>query len=82
MGFTIDKREKILEKSNGVCHYCGVDLRANHIVANGERKKKLMTVDHVIPKSKGGSNRLYNLVASCYKCNHDKEDKINYSPKA
>ena len=74
MGFDVEKREKVLEKSNGLCSCCKKDLRANHFVAKGERIKKLMTVDHIIPKSKGGSNKLDNLTASCYKCNQDKAD--------
>lgn len=79
MGFNIDKREKILEKSKGKCYYCGKKLRANHFVHKGEPKKALMTVDHIFPKSKGGSNNIKNLIASCYKCNQDKADKLPIS---
>lgn len=81
MGFNPDKREKVLEQSNGVCSYCGKELRANHFVAKGERMKKLMTVDHIKPKSKGGSNKLYNLTASCNKCNQDKADNCSPSTR-
>lgn len=81
MGFNPDKRDKVLEKSNGVCAYCKKDLRANHFVPNGERKKKFMTVDHIIPKSKGGSNKLDNLTASCGKCNQDKADSSHFTRK-
>lgn len=37
---------------------------------------KLMTVDHIFPKSKGGSNRLCNLQTMCTKCNNKKKDSV------
>ena len=35
----------------------------------------LMTVDHIIPKSKGGSNYMFNLQPMCAPCNSCKADK-------
>ena len=43
-------------------------------VNDGER---LMTMDHVIPSSKGGDNSLRNSQTLCVKCNGEKGDKIN-----
>jgi hypothetical protein len=37
----------------------------------------LMTFDHIIPKSKDGSNKAYNLQPMCYRCNKEKEDMPN-----
>ena len=34
-----------------------------------------LTLDHVIPKSRGGKNDWTNLVTSCFKCNLKKADK-------
>jgi 5-methylcytosine-specific restriction endonuclease McrA len=33
-----------------------------------------VTIDHRIPKSKGGSNDKSNLVLACYGCNSEKSD--------
>lgn len=33
------------------------------------------TIDHVIPKSRGGSDTWDNLVACCFKCNNIKSDR-------
>lgn len=35
-----------------------------------------VTIDHVIPKSKGGSNKIENLQLAHYGCNKYKGDKI------
>ena len=36
------------------------------------RDERATTVDHVKPKSKGGSNLRSNLVPCCVECNHSK----------
>lgn len=51
-------RESIKEKWNHECCYCG--------------SKENLTLDHVLPQSKGGSDTTKNLVCSCHKCNHSK----------
>lgn len=51
---TDGKRQAIFMKYNGHCAYCGRPLRM-----------KAMTVDHLVPKSKGGGNSIENLMPSC-----------------
>jgi hypothetical protein len=45
---------------SGPCAYCGYDLPTQ--------------VDHVIPRSRGGSDDRANLVPACRDCNMDKLD--------
>lgn len=60
--------DKIFIRDNYTCQYCGIFL---------ERKNR--TVDHIIPKSKGGTNLKENLVACCIDCNQLKADHdLNY----
>jgi 5-methylcytosine-specific restriction endonuclease McrA len=33
-----------------------------------------LTVDHVVPRSHGGTNSIHNLVVSCYACNQFRRD--------
>lgn len=54
-------RTRIYKRDNYECVYCG--------------SKKDLTLDHVVPKSKGGGNEWTNLVTSCFKCNLKKGSK-------
>lgn len=56
----IVSKKTILTRDNYKCYYCGA--RGN-------------TVDHVIPRSKGGKSTWENLIASCFPCNSFKADK-------
>jgi 5-methylcytosine-specific restriction endonuclease McrA len=47
------------------CKYCGKELTM-----------QTATIDHVIPRCKGGTNAKENLVLACFKCNNDKDDKL------
>lgn len=53
-------RRGVLRRDSHHCAYCGK-------IAN--------TIDHVIPKSRGGSETWENLVACCFKCNNIKSDR-------
>ncbi len=57
-------RRNLLERDLYTCQYC-----------HRKFSKKELTVDHVIPKSKGGRSNWTNVVACCRKCNGDKKDK-------
>lgn len=48
------------------CFYCGVSFSL--------RKKR--TVDHIMPKSLGGSNQKFNLVHACETCNVSKDNLL------
>jgi len=51
----------ILAEANGHCHYCG--------------KEAKLTLDHVIPLSKGGKHSKENVVPACGHCNFSKGTK-------
>lgn len=79
------RRMRVFASKGLKCSYCdaiGIHLikclgKHNDVHINVYTKDfKLMTIDHVIPKSKGGTNRLKNLVPSCCECNIKKSDKI------
>ena len=37
---------------------------------------ELMTIDHIVPRSKGGKDELENLQPMCNSCNANKADKV------
>ncbi|MFB8790126.1 MAG: HNH endonuclease [Potamolinea sp.] len=52
-------REYLLQKWERKCAYCGVENVS-------------LEVEHIKPKSKGGSNRVGNLTLACHECNTKK----------
>ena len=56
---SITRKQKILDKTSGLCAYCGTTLSLES-----------MTTDHVVSISNGGENDLDNLVPACLDCNN------------
>lgn len=62
---TTKKRRRGVMRTNPTkCHYC-----KQHFPAG------TLTQDHIVPKARGGLDRIWNIVAACLKCNQDKADK-------
>jgi 5-methylcytosine-specific restriction endonuclease McrA len=57
-------RNNILWRDKNQCQYCGVI-----------ESPRDMTIDHVIPRSRGGENTWSNLVTCCKKCNQKKGNR-------
>lgn len=69
-------RKQILERDDYTCRYCGVrpdPLRYYHDYAR--QWVSLIHVDHVVPRSKGGTDDPSNLVTACAACNLSKYNK-------
>jgi len=54
-------RREVLRRDHHACQYCG--------------STKRLTLDHVIPRSKGGQHTWDNVVAACENCNSRKGDR-------
>ncbi|NEO55056.1 MAG: HNH endonuclease [Okeania sp. SIO3B5] len=61
--FSYEIRQYLLEKFNRTCVYCGT-------------KEAVFNLDHFYPKSRGGSDRVSNLVLSCVDCNQAKSNSL------
>ena len=61
-GNTFPTRNLVYKRDDHECQYCG--------------SKKDLTIDHVIPRSRGGQDTWENLVACCIKCNIKKGNKL------
>lgn len=54
-------RRTVLQRDRHRCAYCDGDAD---------------TVDHVLPRSRGGAHEWTNVVAACTRCNHRKADRL------
>ena len=55
-------RQAIKEKWNYECAYCGSEDN--------------LTLDHITPRSKGGSEKVTNILCACHSCNQSKGHKM------
>jgi 5-methylcytosine-specific restriction endonuclease McrA len=55
-------RRAIFARDRHRCQYCGSDRH--------------LTIDHVVPRSKGGTDTWDNVVTSCAPCNRKKGDRL------
>lgn len=55
-------RSSIYKRDDHKCQYCG--------------STRSLTIDHIIPRSKGGGDTWENLVVACCSCNTKKGDKL------
>lgn len=62
-----EKRLAIYLRDRFTCSYCGVDLR--------DKEPAEVSLDHLKPFSKGGTNEATNLVTACRSCNCGRGDK-------
>jgi len=61
MGFEV--KEYLLEKWGRECVYC-------------KKKDTPLEVEHILPKARGGSNRVSNLTIACTRCNLEKNSQL------
>jgi 5-methylcytosine-specific restriction endonuclease McrA len=54
-------RREVLRRDHHTCQYCG--------------STKRLTLDHVIPRSRGGQHTWDNVVTACERCNSRKSDR-------
>lgn len=52
----------VLHRDNHQCGYC--------------TKRRGITIDHIVPRSRGGKHEWTNVIACCGRCNHKKADRL------
>lgn len=67
-------RKGVLVRDEYVCIYCGAQpgtLQRGKMLAKAD-----FTVDHILPRSRGGKDHWTNTACACYACNHRKGDRL------
>jgi hypothetical protein len=64
---TTQQREAVTQRSQGCCEYCLSQLRF---------AMSPFSVEHIIPRHRGGKTELDNLALSCQGCNGHKHTKV------
>ena len=62
----IEFRKSVYNHSKGRCSICGKPINIEE-----------MTIDHIIPLSRGGDGSFSNVQATCYSCNLMKHNLTN-----
>jgi len=56
-------RRNIIKRDGHRCQYCG-------------QSRTAMTVDHIVPRNRGGTESWENLVCACIRCNNKKGNRL------
>lgn len=67
-------RRGVLIRDNFTCIYCGI--QPGGMVKGKMITKSNLTVDHIIPRSRGGRDQWTNTACACYACNHRKGNRL------
>ncbi len=67
-------RARLFEKQRRRCFYCGIHLALTH-----DMPGEYATLDHIKPRSLGGSNKQDNFVLACEPCNRTKGNTFGYA---
>lgn len=63
-------KQVVIKRSKGFCEYCKCP---------SDFSTELFSIEHIIPRSKNGSNELDNLAYACIGCNIYKFDKTEFT---
>ena len=69
---SIDKRKLLYDKCGGIWPECGRKMELN----NPRAYKAYMTIDHIVPLSRGGTSNVENLRGLCRSSNGRKSSSM------
>lgn len=65
--------EALIERDGFTCYLCEVEFTKSDLYSHGPRR---ITIDHVIPRSKGGNDDMDNYGLAHFSCNQEKADRM------
>ncbi len=67
-------RKGILVRDDYTCIYCGVTVGT--LVKNKVLTRQDFSIDHILPRSRGGRDTWTNTACACASCNHRKGNRL------
>ncbi len=67
-------RRAVFQRDNYTCIYCGIML--GDLKKGKAMTRTAFTLDHILPKSRGGRNTWGNTACACASCNQRKDNKL------
>ncbi|WP_293052052.1 MULTISPECIES: HNH endonuclease signature motif containing protein [unclassified Moorena] len=67
MTISVELRRRVIQEANFRCEYCKTSSQLTGTP---------LVMDHIWPRSQGGTDNRENLAASCYRCNEFFGSKI------
>lgn len=64
-------RAELLLRDSSTCHWCKLRVKPN-----------VATIDHLVPLSRGGTNKMKNLVLACSPCNAARGNELPHETEA
>ena len=77
---------EIVKRDNCTCQICGIIGKIKRLTAEGNRiyhgvyneENVRFEIDHIVPRSLGGSDEITNLRLLCRFCNRSRGNNVNY----
>ncbi len=69
-------RKGVLIRDNFTCIYCGAQpgtIQKGRVLSKAD-----FTIDHIIPRSRGGKDTWTNTACACASCNHRKGNRLHH----
>lgn len=67
-------RKAVLVRDSYTCIYCGI--RPGGVHRGKIRQRSDFTIDHILPRSRGGKDTWTNTACACAECNHRKGSRL------
>jgi len=69
-----NKQLKLFSLYGSRCVFCGINMVQSK--SEFDNQVNRVSIEHILPKSEGGTNRMDNLCLSCNRCNSNKQSNI------
>lgn len=83
-GHSPNARQTVFERDKWTCRSCGFHQTNEQRLAaverlheHGVRFERWLTIDHIVPRAKGGNERMENLQTLCNVCNGEKANRCD-----